>query len=144
MSFICKPLLQFCKILNALLVVRVISLLLVHELAVSFLKICILEFPLETLVFRIRTLVLRVEFFLVSSHELHESFMPSLVKVDVSNDRVWNICQVKKEYDHVRLFMSDLLAALDHLTIVIQKVHLVILNELFSLLDEGTDVVEQC
>jgi hypothetical protein len=61
MSFISKLLFLFCKILNALLVVSINSLLFGHELAVSLLKICILEFPIETLIIRVFTLVLRVE-----------------------------------------------------------------------------------
>lgn len=134
------------ELLDGLLVVFVLSLHLLHVLLVSLLEIIVLELPLETSILWVGGLlgVSIVEVVLVSGHELLELLVPSWSKIELLHNLVRNVGEVQENNDHVRLLVSNALGIGVEFSLVVQDLlfTLVILNELLSLIDEGTNVVE--
>jgi hypothetical protein len=108
-----------------------------HEFSVLVLKFVILEFEFNSMSV--------LEFALVLIHECLELDLPAWLEVEfwIHDDRVWDVGKIEKDHDHIRLLISDSLAFLLNFAIVVFDVTLIILNQLFSLINEGSDVIEE-
>jgi len=107
------------------------------EVSVVFLDPLVLVLPLF--------LMLLVEVLLVLFHVLLENHLPPWLEVDLLDNLIRNVSDVKKNDDHVGLCPSLVLASNGH-SLSLLTVDILfreaIFDQLFSLFDESADVVE--
>jgi len=75
-------------------------------------------------------------------HVLLKSFLPTWHKINFSNNVIRNTTQIKKYNDKVRLFTTYLNLVWFHVTIVIQLVIMTIFNQMLSILNESSYIIE--
>ena len=117
-------------------VVSVNGFLRLDEVGVFVLEALVLEFPDFT------SILFEMDFVLL--HVGLELFGPAMFEIDLLGNLIRDVSEIDEDHDHIRLLMSSTHALISHLSLLFILIFICVsvFNELFSLWNKGTDVVE--